>query len=403
MATNEYILWPGADVKPGNDLYPGYNKTANGAALVHSHHGWEWEKVPDDELNAAALKAKAAILRNMSLDVSQLTASPDGTSDQVATRIWASIIRSRAAEIDKISANMIDTAGLRVGDANIVNLDAGKVTFGVMSGNRIAARSITAAQLAVGTIKADSGVIESLDAGVIKVGELDGALIKANSIKANQIDADVFEGQVFTGSVFRTAAYGPRVEITPQDGIRIYDSAGLATQINHGSADGFKVRAEASGLMVPLRDAMFSWVEVASPAHWSEADFGSDPDQLIYSAGKGYPGVVKGQKTGVTIGNRGLVFWGFARYDSYNGTGATMKTDTYVDLVNAQGVIVAQKKFSDLHEINYGATSNVALFGTLVVPDPGTYTLRIRCQLEQQLATQTSCILNSFDVIALPR
>lgn len=403
-ATNEYILWPGPDVKPGTDLYPGWNKTANGAQIVHSHKGWEWEKVPDSDLSVAAMRAKAAVLKNMSLDISQLTASPDGTSDQVATRIWTSIIRSRAAEIDKISANMIDTESLRVGDAQIVNLDAGKITFGHMSGDRIAARSITAAQLATGTIKADSGVIESLDAGVIKFGELDGALIKANSIKASQIAADVFEGQVFTGSVFRTAASGPRIEINPTDGIQIFDAGGLSTQITSARGDeGFRVRAESSGQMVPLRDAMFSWIELRSPKHWEDGDFGSDPNQFIYSRDKGFPGHVVGQQAGVRIGNRGLVFWGYVRYDAYNGTGETMRTDTYVDLVNAQGVTVDEKKFQDVATVQYGNTSNVAVFGSLSVSTPGIYTLRLRCQLEASTGFQTSCILNGFDVIALPR
>ena len=90
----------------------------------------------------------------------------------------------------------------------IANLDAGKIVSGYIDSARIKAGSlvadtilvpgsvgstvihdgaITTDKIAAGAITADSGVIASLDAGTITVGEMDGDRIAANTVTADKL------------------------------------------------------------------------------------------------------------------------------------------------------------------------------------------------------------------------
>ena len=189
---SEYLLWPGPNLVPDADLQVGWGPTANGAKVVHSPSGHEWTLVPEDQQDADIIRLRQGVIASSKINLSQLTASSaDGTTDLVASRIWASMLKARVIEAEKITANMIDVSTLRVGAANITSLDAGVITTGVMNGQRIAAGSITAAQLAAGSIKANSGIIDSIDASAIKVGKLTGAVIDVDTLRGKELRGGV--------------------------------------------------------------------------------------------------------------------------------------------------------------------------------------------------------------------
>src|SRR5699024_3435267 len=64
--------------------------------------------------------------------------------------------------------------------------------------------AITTDKLAVGSITAESGIIESLDLGTATVGELDGIRIMGQSIRGEQLSGDAIDGMVITGGTYRT-------------------------------------------------------------------------------------------------------------------------------------------------------------------------------------------------------
>ena len=64
--------------------------------------------------------------------------------------------------------------------------------------------AITTDKLAVGSITAESGIIESLDLGTATVGELDGIRIMGQTIRGEQLSGDAIDGKVITGGTYRT-------------------------------------------------------------------------------------------------------------------------------------------------------------------------------------------------------
>jgi hypothetical protein len=96
---------------------------------------------------------------------------------------------------------------------------------GSVGGTLIADGAVTTNHLKAGSITAESGIIGSLDAGVITTGELRGELIRAGSIAGRALAADAIDGKTITGATIRTASAGARVELT-QNGLRQYNAFG---------------------------------------------------------------------------------------------------------------------------------------------------------------------------------
>src|SRR5699024_3293472 len=65
--------------------------------------------------------------------------------------------------------------------------------------------AITTDKLAVGSITAESGIIESLDLGKATVGELDGIRIMGQTVRGEQLSGDAIDGKVITGATYRTS------------------------------------------------------------------------------------------------------------------------------------------------------------------------------------------------------
>ena len=119
--------------------------------------------------------------------------------------------------------------------------------------------AITTEKIAVGAITAESGIIGSLDAGVITTGELRGELIRAQSIAASALAATAIDGKTITGATVRTAAAGARVEMN-STGLYVKNQFGINTvsmtngtlTVDGGTITGGTVRTSASGARVQL-------------------------------------------------------------------------------------------------------------------------------------------------------
>jgi hypothetical protein len=93
----------------------------------------------------------------------------------------------------------------------------------------IAANSVTANEMAAGTITASSGVIASIDATKITVG----------TISASQLSATAIDGKTITGSTIQTATSGERITLNEagDNSLKVYDSTGAVTA-DIGGANG---------------------------------------------------------------------------------------------------------------------------------------------------------------------
>lgn len=119
--------------------------------------------------------------------------------------------------------------------------------------------AITTEHIRTGAITAESGIIGSLDAGVITTGELRGELIRAQSIAASALAADAIDGKVITGATVRTSAAGARVEMN-STGLYVKNQFGANTvsmqngtlTVEGGTITGGTVRTSASGARVQM-------------------------------------------------------------------------------------------------------------------------------------------------------
>ena len=119
--------------------------------------------------------------------------------------------------------------------------------------------AITTEHIRAGAITAESGIIGSLDAGVITTGELRGELIRAGSVAAAAIAGDAIDGKTITGATVRTSAAGARVEMN-STGLFVKNQFGINTvsmqngelSVSGGTITGGTVRTSASGARVQL-------------------------------------------------------------------------------------------------------------------------------------------------------
>ena len=127
--------------------------------------------------------------------------------------------------------------------------------------------AITTEHIRTGAITAESGIIGSLDAGVITTGELRGELIRAGSIAASALAATAIDGKTITGATVRTAAAGARVEMN-SSGLYVKNQFGINTvsmqngtiSVDGGTITGGTVRTSVSGARVQLdRTGLKAW------------------------------------------------------------------------------------------------------------------------------------------------
>lgn len=152
------------------------------------------------------------------------------------------------------------TAGAIIDNMIVAGLDAAKITFGTMSGDRITTNTLDAASiktssitsanitLAGGAFKAgnppttglliNSQGIKLYNGGVLQVSlDSSGSASFTGSISASQVSGTTITGGTITGAVFQTATSGARLVIDQSNTQRIkfYNSGG--TQIASVGAD----------------------------------------------------------------------------------------------------------------------------------------------------------------------
>ena len=163
-----------------------------------------------------------------------------------ATGIWNQALDAGAPQAKPITGPMIAPGSITT--PHVQALDAGVITSGFIGSDRIAARSITAAQMAAGTITSQSGVIGSLDAGDIKTGYIAGDRIDVNTLRGKLIESGIvrggsIEGGVIRGSVFTTTTNGQgnRVQIDSNRGVTVWEGSQIKAQLSPTLANGLAV------------------------------------------------------------------------------------------------------------------------------------------------------------------
>jgi hypothetical protein len=142
-------------------------------------------------------------------------------------------ISDLAIETPKLAANAVTAAKINVADVqaaivtaakvNTLALNAGAISTGYLSADRIAAGSITAAKLNVADVQA---------------AVVTAAKINTLTLNALTVTGGTITGTTITGTTIRTAASGTRVEITggANDRITWYDAYTSAWQSVYGDA-----------------------------------------------------------------------------------------------------------------------------------------------------------------------
>ena len=129
--------------------------------------------------------------------------------------------------------------------------------------------AITTDKLAVGSITAESGIIESLDLGTATVGELDGIRIMGQTISGEQLSGDAIDGMVITGATIRSAATGART-LMSASGFEAYDNTGKRTFFASASTGNVSMTGELytgdpGSERVVLDNSLWNSVEVTDP------------------------------------------------------------------------------------------------------------------------------------------
>lgn len=152
----------------------------------------------------------------------------------------------------------------------IPQLAIGSGTYGSLAGDRLVAKSITAAQIqalaitanelaanSVTAVKlaADSVVAAKIQAGAVTTDKLNALAVTADKLAAGSVVADkiaagaivagklaatAIDGMTITGALFRTAPTGRRMEWTTS-GIRSWNSSGVQTSVLSPQDGGFLV------------------------------------------------------------------------------------------------------------------------------------------------------------------
>lgn len=129
----------------------------------YQHDGTGWKRV---ELSHEVIST---------MDVGKLVAGSAAIKEAVVQKLWAEVVVAKMVVADEF-----------IGE------------------NAILTGAVTADKMAVGSITAESGIIESLDLGTATVGELDGIRIAAQTIRGQQLSGDAIDGKVITGATYRT-------------------------------------------------------------------------------------------------------------------------------------------------------------------------------------------------------
>lgn len=133
----QYITWPDADVFPSDFTYPDWVQSVLGQETVHSHEGWEWERVTDEAAVAEMLETAADLKDTISkvpTALNTLIPLEDGTylNATVCGQIFARYVTAEEGEFVKISAGQI--AANSIGASHI---SAGAIDGKVITGATI--------------------------------------------------------------------------------------------------------------------------------------------------------------------------------------------------------------------------------------------------------------------------
>lgn len=212
---------------------------ANKPSLNGRNDGDLWYDT-DDNYRMYRFRAGVEDFIEAGVSAADLTGS---MSNSMVEGVWKQAQSSGAVSRNPVEGSMIANGAIRT--AHVQGLDAGVITSGFIGADRIAARSITAAMLAAGTITADSGVIGSLNANDIKFGTLSGDRVDANTLRGKLIEGGTIRGGLIAGAnilganiATTTNGTGDRVELTANDGVRVWRGNTVYAQLHPSLTNG---------------------------------------------------------------------------------------------------------------------------------------------------------------------
>lgn len=156
-------------------------------------------------------------------------------------------------------------------------LAIGAGTYGSLAGDRLVAKSVTAAQIQALSITAEELAVQSviavkiaanavtaekISAGAVTTAKLTALAVTAEKIAAGAIVADkiaagaitttklaatAIDGMTITGSLIRTAATGQRIQLDTQ-GLRAFNTSGVETATLYSDIGGFVMNGQIAVL-----------------------------------------------------------------------------------------------------------------------------------------------------------
>lgn len=351
------------------------------------------EQITSGTLDTGRLNATsvaAAVANVIELNASRITA---GT-------LSADRIASNSIVGDKIVANAITARELAVG---AITADKAIIANAAIKSAMIAEANILTAHiddLAVTNAKiADTTItnakILNLDAGKITTGLLDAARIEANSITAGKLAATAIDGKTITGATIQTSSSANTgIKIDTANGLRAWAGGNLGVQISPSIKNGMAVRNPV-GEMVPLSDAAFgthvavatSSLTYAVPARENAAwtRHASDTLSLTFTAWGSAAIIDWSQQWGINRGSVGATLFILARL---NVNGVDLVAENNGPQGDKQNVYPASSSDDP-------SMAQTWLRGMSVLPTtPGTsYTVRLRFATLTRIAPTANIVL----------
>lgn len=202
-----------------------------------------------------------AVIAN--LDAGKITAGILDAARIAARSITSEKIAVNSITANELAANSITAAKIAAGAVTAGKIAAGTVTATELAAdsvvaNSIAANSVTTDKIAANSVTANELAANAVTADKIYAGSITAVKIAADAIDATKLSANAITAKhTITGALVRTAASGSRTEMTNQ-GIRQLDSTGKElVKIGYGIPTGMSLNSPITNIMTPLSSLVF--------------------------------------------------------------------------------------------------------------------------------------------------
>ncbi len=140
-----------------------------------------------------------------------LVSDAETAAKHAADSVQARNIVSLAVTTDKLAANSVTTAKLRVTEdmavalLNAHRIQAGDIVAGAVTTDKIAANAVNADKLAANSVNASKIVSGAITVDKLAANSVTAVKIAAGTITSDKVAAGQFRGYVFTGAIFQSS------------------------------------------------------------------------------------------------------------------------------------------------------------------------------------------------------